>query len=95
MEKQIKEILNEINIKENFKKDGDYYVVTLNSYEEFVKSYNNLEKSLKVFKNSLSSFMTEDESYIQYETKDGIVIVLIGLFNKDQYTINISIDKDN
>lgn len=95
METKIKDILNKININIPIEEDGDYYVGYIDSYEDFVNTYNKLERSLDVFKNSLASFMTEEESHIQYETDDGIIIELIALFDEDEYTINISIDKDN
>lgn len=95
METKIKEILKKVNINTDIEKDGDYYVGYLESYEDFVNTYNKLERSLDIFKNSLASFMTEDESHIQYETDDGIIIELVALFDDDEYTINISKEEDN
>ena len=95
METKIKGILKKVNINTDIEKDGDYYVGYLESYEDFVNTYNKLERSLDIFKNSLASFMTEDESHIQYETDDGIIIELVAIFDDDEYTINISKEKDN
>lgn len=95
METKIKDILKKVNIDTDIEEDGDYYVGYLESYEDFVNTYNKLERSLDIFKNSLASFMTEEESHIQYETEDGIIIELVALFDEDDYSINISEDKDN
>lgn len=95
MEKQIQEILEKVNIDVELEKDKDYYVGHLESYEDFVDAYNKLERSLDVFKNSLASFMTEDDSHIQYETEDGLLIELVAIFDEDDYTINVSKDEDN
>lgn len=95
MEKQIKEILEKVNINVELEKEKDYYVGHLESYEDFIDAYNKLERSLDVFKNSLASFMTEDDSHIQYETEDGLLIELVAIFDDDDYTINISKDEDN
>lgn len=95
MEKQIQEILEKVNIDVELEKEKDYYVGHLESYEDFVDAYNKLERSLDVFKNSLASFMTEDDSHIQYETEDGLLIELVAIFDEDDYTINVSKDEDN
>ena len=95
MEKQIQEILEKVNIDVELDKEKDYYVGHLESYEDFVDAYNKLERSLDVFKNSLASFMTEDDSHIQYVTDDGILVELVAIFDDDDYTINFSKDEDN
>lgn len=95
MEKQIQEILEKVNIDVELEKEKDYYVGHLESYEDFVDAYNKLERSLDVFKNSLASFMTEDDSHIQYETEDGLLVELVAIFDEDDYTINVSKDEDN
>lgn len=95
MEKQIQEILEKVNIDVDLEEEKDYYVGHLESYEDFVNTYNKLERSLDVFKNSLASFMTEEDSHIQYETEDGLLIELVAVFDEDDYTINISQDEDN
>lgn len=95
MEKQIQEILEKVNIDVELEKEKDYYVGHLESYEDFVDAYNKLERSLDVFKNSLASFMTEEDSHIQYETEDGLLIELVAIFDEDDYTINVSKDEDN
>ena len=95
MEKQIQEILEKVNIDVELDKEKDYYVGHLESYEDFVDAYNKLERSLDVFKNSLASFMTEDDSHIQYATDDGILVELVAIFDDDDYTINFSKDEDN
>ena len=95
MEKQIQEIIEKVNIDVELDKEKDYYVGHLESYEDFVDAYNKLERSLDVFKNSLASFMTEDDSHIQYETDDGILVELVAIFDDDDYTINFSKDEDN
>ncbi len=95
MEKQIKELLNKLNIDLPFEKDNKYYVVKIDSYDDFIKIYNKFEKSLEVFKNSLASFLTEEDCHVQYETDSGFIFELVGIFDDDDYTINISKDKDN
>lgn len=95
MEKQIQEILEKVNIDVELEKEKDYYVGHLESYEDFVDAYNKLERSLDVFKNSLASFMTEEDSHIQYETEDGLLVELVAIFDEDDYTINVSKDEDN
>ena len=94
MEKQIQEILDKLNIEYPFEEKGEYYVITLESYDDFVKVYNKLEKSLDLFKNSLASFFTEDESHMQYENDDGIIFELVGILDEDDYTLNISKDEE-
>ena len=39
--------------------------------------------------------MTETDSHIQYETDEGIIIELIGIFDEDNYSINISKEEDD
>ena len=95
MEKQVEKLLEKLNIKNPVEQRGKYWVVTLDSYEDFVKTYNKLEKSLVVFKNSLLSFITESEGHLQYETDDGLIVEVVALFDDDDYTINISKDEDN
>ena len=95
MEQQIQEILEKVNIDINLEKEKDYYVGHLDSYDDFIDAYNKLERSLDLFKNSLASFMTEEESHVQFETDDGLLIELVGLFDEDDYTINITKDEDN
>lgn len=95
MENQIKELLEKLNIDLPVEEKGRYWVVKLDSYEDFVKIYNKLENSLAVFKNSLLSFMTEEDSHVQYETDDGILVELVAIFDEDDYSINISKDKDD
>lgn len=95
MEKQIQEILEKVNIDVELEEEKDYYVGHLESYEDFIDAYNKLERSLDVFKNSLASFMTEDDSHIQYETDDGLLVELVAIFDDDDYTINFSKDEDN
>lgn len=95
MEEKIKELLDKINIDVELEKDSDYFVGYLESYEDFVNTYNKLERSLDVFKNSLASFMTEEDSHIQYETDDGFIIEVVAIFDSDNYSINISKDKDD
>ena len=96
MEKQIIELLNKLNIESSsIEEDGEYYVIKLDSYDEFIKTYNKLEKSLEVFKNSLLSFITDGDSHIQYETDSGILLELVAILDEDNYTLNISIAKDN
>lgn len=95
MEKQVEKLLEKLNINYPVEQRGKYWVVTLDSYEDFVKTYNKLEKSLVVFKNSLLSFMTEEESHIQYETDDGLILELVAIFDEDDYTLNISKEEDN
>lgn len=95
MENQIKELLGKLNIDLPVEEKGRYWVVKLDSYEDFVKVYNKLENSLAVFKNSLLSFMTEEDSHVQYETDDGILVELVAIFDENDYSINISKDKDD
>lgn len=95
MEQHIQEILEKVNININLEKEKDYYVGHLDSYDDFIDAYNKLERSLDLFKNSLASFMTEEESHVQFETDDGLLIELVGLFDDDDYTINITKDDDN
>ena len=95
MEKQIQEILEKVNIDISLSKEKYYYVGHLESYEDFVDAYNKLERSLDVFKNSLASFMNEDESHVQFETDDGLLIELVAILDEDDYTINITKDEDN
>lgn len=94
MEKQIQELLDKLNINEPFEEQGEYYVITLDSYDDFVRTYNKLEKSLDVFKNSLASFFTGEDSHMQYETDDGLILELVGVLDEDDYTLNISKDKE-
>lgn len=95
MEKQIKELLEKLNINFPVEEKGRYWVATLDSYDDFVRTYNKLENSLVVFKNSLLSFMTETEGHIQYETDDAFLVELVAVFDEDDYTLNISKDKDD
>lgn len=95
MEKQVEQLLKKLNIKEPYEKQDNYYVVRYDSYEDFIRLYNKLEKSLVVFKNSLLSFVTEEEGHIQYETDDGLILELVAIFDEDDYTLNISKEEDN
>ena len=95
MEKKIQDLLKKLNIDLEYKKDGNYFVIYVESYDDFLRLYNKLENSLEVFKNSLSSFMAEEDCHIQYETDDGIILELVGILDEDNYTLNISIEEDN
>lgn len=95
MEKQIKELLDKLNIEEQPEQQDEYQVIYFDSFESFLKVYNKLEKSLDVFKNSLSSFFNGDECHLQYETDEGLLLELVGILDEDDYTLNISIEEEN
>lgn len=95
METKIQELLGKLNIEDTeLTKDDKYFVINLEDYDDFVKVYNKLEKSLDVFKNSLASFTNEEDAHVQYETDDGIILELVGVFDDDDYTLNISVEED-
>lgn len=93
MNNKIEKIIEKLNTGLDFKEDGRYMVGRVETYEDFLKVYNKLEKSLDLFKNSLASFMTEDDCHVQYETEDGLILELVAIFDEDDYTLNISDDE--
>jgi len=94
MEKQVQELLKKLNIDYPVEKQGEYWVATLDTYEDFVSIYNKLEKSLDVFKNSHASFFNEEDGHIQYETDDGFILELVAVLDEDDYTLNIYNDEE-
>lgn len=86
---EIKELLKELNIFKSGKETEDgYYVVKLDSYEEFNSVYLALEHEVGINRDSDASFVRVDEAHIQYN-KGKLIIELIGLLDDNNYTLNI------
>lgn len=84
----IDNLLRDIGISDTGEYVDNVYVITFADYDEFSDVYNILENAVNITKNSPESFLNEKESHVQYETED-YVIELIGLFDVDEYTLNI------
>lgn len=74
--------------------DGQYIVFDLYDYDYFNEVYTKLEKNIEVERDSDSSHLDIEYTHITYLYKD-MLIELVGLFDEDEYTLNICEDGEN
>lgn len=84
----LKEILQEIGIKQKAEQTEDGLVISLKNSNEYGRIYSILENSDLIEIDDDSSVLTYESSSIQYDG-DGFIITLISDFDADTYKLTI------
>ena len=94
MDKRITDLLDLLGIPNiESEKIDDYQVFHLEDYDLFNQIYNKLERNIEVERDSDSSSLNEEDTHITYIYKD-LLIELVGIFDEDDYTLNIYLKED-